>query len=140
MPRVDDEGGYTLSEVLVALVIVGVAIVAIIGSLGSSVFISRVHRDIVTSDATVRRYAEQLTVATYVPCATPAQYPAMQNVPLGFTATITAIQYADAEAAAPTFGVTCATNPTHEIQRITLVAQRAGGSGHQTLQIVKRAS
>jgi hypothetical protein len=112
----------------------------VIGSLGSSIFVSRVHRDIVTADATVRRYAEQLVAAPYVPCATAAQYPAMTNVPAGYTATIIAIAYANEEDAAPAFGPTCAPSPLHEIQRITITARRTNGAGVQRLDIVKRAS
>jgi prepilin-type N-terminal cleavage/methylation domain-containing protein len=139
-----DESGYTLSEVLVALVIVSTAIVAIIGSLGSSVFVSRVHRDIVTSDAAVRRYAEQLVATDFTPCAQLAglvKYPDMSGAPAGYTVAITRIEYADASQAAPAFGPTCAANPNNEVQQLTLEAHRnAGGSGKQTLQIVKRGS
>ena len=135
-----DEAGYTLSEVLVALIITAVAIVAIIGSVGSSIVVSRAHRDIVTSDASVRRYAEQLIASPYVPCATTGAYPPMAGTPVGYTVSISAIEYADADAAAPTFGATCAVNPTHESERITIVARRTGANVAQTLQIVKRAS
>jgi prepilin-type N-terminal cleavage/methylation domain-containing protein len=136
----DREGGYTLSEVLVAVVILGVAIVGIVGSLGSSLFISRVNRDIVTSDATVRRYAEQLIRTSYVPCATPAQYPAMTGVPAGYTVSIVSpIQYEDGAADTPTFGPACAADGNNESQLITLEARRTSGTGLQRLQIVKRA-
>jgi prepilin-type N-terminal cleavage/methylation domain-containing protein len=141
--RCRGEGGYTLSEVLVAVVILGVGVVAIVGALGSSIFTARVHRDIVTSDAVVRQYAEQLTRAVYTPCATPAAgYPAMTGVPADYSVSIVDIDYADAADPAPVFGDGCVANPNNEVQRITLEASHTGGQkvGAQRLQVVKRSS
>jgi prepilin-type N-terminal cleavage/methylation domain-containing protein len=140
--RCRGEGGYTLSEVLVAVIILGVGVVAIVGALGSSIFTSRVHRDIVTSDATVRQYAEQLTRVVYAPCATPATYPAMTGVPAGYTVTIVDVDYADGSDGAPAFSDSCAANPANEVQRITLEAHHTGSekAGIQRLQFVKRSS
>jgi len=134
------EAGYTLSEVLIAVVIRGVAVVAIVGSLGSSLFVSRAHRDIVTSDALVRRYAEQITNTAFVNCAT--TYPNMTGVPAGYTVSITSIRHADGSVSPNSWGTNDAAHcpPTNEVQLITVQAQRtSGGTGVQHLQIVKRA-
>ena len=50
--------GYTLTEVLIAVTILMVAVTVIVGAMASGIVGSRIHRDIVTSDAVVRSYAE----------------------------------------------------------------------------------
>jgi prepilin-type N-terminal cleavage/methylation domain-containing protein len=131
------EAGYTLTEVLVAVTILTVAIVVIVGAMSSGILASRVHRDIVTSDAVVRQYAEQLVSVSYVSCAntTSSQYPAMSNVPAGYTATIASIKYWNGSTPAA-FGTTCGTDAG--VQQITIEAHRATGAGSQTLQVLKR--
>jgi prepilin-type N-terminal cleavage/methylation domain-containing protein len=139
-PRAGREAGYTLSEVLIAVVILGVAVVAVVGSLGSSIFVTRAHRDIVTSDALVRRYAEQLTQATFAPCAT--TYTGLSGVPAGYTVSIVSIEHADGSVSPTGWGPADAAHcpATNEVQRITVQAQRTSqGTGVQRLQIIKRA-
>jgi prepilin-type N-terminal cleavage/methylation domain-containing protein len=134
----EGQAGYTLSEVLIAVVILAVAITSIVGAIGSSMFATRVHRDIVTADVVARGYAEQLVNATYAPCATPASYPAMLGVPASFTASITSVKYWDGTSTNPAaFGTTCTAD--HGVQQMTIVARRTNGAGLQTLQIVKRS-
>jgi prepilin-type N-terminal cleavage/methylation domain-containing protein len=134
------ERGYTLTEVLVAVSILAVAVVVIVGAIGSSIFASGVHRDIVTSDAVVRRYAEQLVAKTtvYVSCAAPAQYPALANPPTGYSAAITDVDYWNGSSSPATFDEECTTDAG--VQKITVQAQRTDGAGLQTLQFVKRSS
>jgi prepilin-type N-terminal cleavage/methylation domain-containing protein len=132
------QAGYTLSEVLVAVVILAVSVTAIVGAIGSSIFASHVHRDIVTSDAVVRDYAEQLMNATYVSCATPASYAAMTGLPAGFTVSITTVKYWDGTSTNPAvFGPACGTD--HGVEQMTIVGRRINSAGAQTLQIVKRS-
>jgi prepilin-type N-terminal cleavage/methylation domain-containing protein len=133
-----DESGFTLSEVCIALVIVGVAIVSIVGSVGTAMFASKVHRDIASSDAVVRQYAEQLVATPYLNCAAPNGYPAMTGVPADFTATIVRVDYWNGSNTNAQFVAGCTTDSG--AQRLTLRASRANGAGTQTLQIVKRAS
>lgn len=143
----ESEAGYTLTEVLVALMILSVAIVAIVGAMGSSIFSSRVHRSVVTGDTAVRAYAEQILQGGYVPCATPSganQYPTMTNAPGGFTVTITNITYYTGTAPGvgnvPTaqFSPTCP-SPDNAAQKIVILAQPLNNAGKQSLAIVKRA-
>jgi prepilin-type N-terminal cleavage/methylation domain-containing protein len=139
------DAGYTLTEVLVAVVIMSVAITALLGSIASEVFTARVHRDIVTSDAVARFYAEQLlndqydrnctgpgAPLTYQLTGLPSQY-------AGYSASIVQIQYADASANSPVFSSTCAANAAHEMERITIKAGRGPTYvGQQQIQIIKR--
>jgi type II secretory pathway pseudopilin PulG len=66
----DLEGGFTLAEVLGALLILSIAVMTIISAIGTSIIASDVQRKLVTEDAVVRAYAEALSAAPYVNCAT----------------------------------------------------------------------
>lgn len=142
-----DEGGYTLSEVLIAVVILGVAITAMIGSLSSVLFTTRANRNLATADSAVRAYAEQLVATQYQPCAPltgVGSYSPMMNMPSAFSVTITKIEYGDALTGSnptETFSTTldtCRTGGDSGVERITIVAQPVSGPGSQTLQIIKR--
>lgn len=132
-----DERGYTLSEVCIAVVILTFAITAAIGALASAIVVSRQHRDVVTSDSIVRQYAEQLIAAPYHDCATGAYYLTNNPPPniTNYTVAITSIAYGSTDNP-PVFSGTCATD--NGTQLIRIQAQRSGGLGMQTLQIVKR--
>jgi len=134
------ESGYTLSEVCIAVVILAVAVTAAVGSLASAIFVSRQHRSVVTSDAVVRRYAEQLELANYIDCGTGPAYIAANApapaLPANFTMTVT-VTYADTNNPA-NFGATCPSNPDNGAQLMRIVAQGPSGIGSQSLQVVKR--
>lgn len=90
------EQGESLLELLIAVAIMGLAVVALMAGLVTSVLISDVHRKQATAGTTVRDYAEaiQTFVASgnYVDsCASIAPYnlPAF-SVPAGYTKSIVA--------------------------------------------------
>lgn len=60
------EAGTTLVEVLITVMILGVAFVAILGGMGTSFGLSALHREQARVETEVRRYAEALKKATYV--------------------------------------------------------------------------
>jgi prepilin-type N-terminal cleavage/methylation domain-containing protein len=92
-PHADAEAGVTLIELLVTISIMGIAMVALVGSLGSVVFGSDIHRKQARSDIVLRAYAEALdqtdmntgscatAVAAYAPSGV-----GYTSVPAGFTA------------------------------------------------------
>lgn len=86
--RADPERGETLLELLIALVIMGIAVVAIIGGLASSITMSGLHRAQSTAGVIVRDYAESVQAYVngtgYTPCAAPSAYAASQ---VGYTST-----------------------------------------------------
>lgn len=131
------ETGYTLTEVLVAVTILTVAIVVILGAMSDGILASRVHRNIVTSDAVARSYADQIIAGPYMPCATPTT-PAYQmaNPPAGYSAQITSVSYWVAGSKPATFGSTCSTDAG--AQQISIVVKSTTGPGAQALQFVKR--
>lgn len=85
------EAGVSLVEVLVAVVLLGSAVLALVGGLGSVVSSSDRHRRTATADTVARSYTEalKLTVSTR-PAATwcsPSAYNVSANytVPAGYT-------------------------------------------------------
>jgi type II secretory pathway pseudopilin PulG len=76
--RVSGDRGETLLELLVAVTIMGITVVAIVGGLGTAIHVSDIHRKQASAGAYVRDYAEAIenAVATggYVACATTADY------------------------------------------------------------------
>jgi type II secretory pathway pseudopilin PulG len=133
--RLSGDDGYTLTEVLVALVMLSLSITAIVAAIGSSIFTSRVHRALVTGDAAARAYSAQIAQDLYVPCAT--TYPAMTNPPGGMTVTITSITYWNGSASGSNFVSGCGTD--NGAQQIVITATPANGAGKQLLSMVKRA-
>jgi type II secretory pathway pseudopilin PulG len=121
------DAGDTLAEVLVALLIVSLAVVALIGGLGSSIGASTQHKGLSTVDTMLKSYAETIKYRTqlqssplFTQCATvttpsptsPASSPSMYNgSPINFTdptnysIVITGIQFWNS--ATSTYGPTC---------------------------------
>jgi len=140
--RPDD--GATLVETLVALVILGIAGVAILAGLQLSVTASDIHRKQTTDGGYVRGYAEAIekylaTNTNYVKCAGANAYsPAVvgYSVPSGHSA-----QQAAAVPLAGN-GITQLTCPGGDqgIQRLQLAVANTDGRATETLTIVVRRS
>jgi Tfp pilus assembly protein PilV len=93
--RIRDEHGESLLELLIAITIMGIAVVAIMAGLTTSILMSDIHRKQATAGTAVRDYAEALqnfvAADNYVACATPASY-ALPGfaVPAGYAKTVVA--------------------------------------------------
>jgi type II secretory pathway pseudopilin PulG len=99
-----DDKGETLLELLIAVVILSIAVVAIVGGIGVSVMMSDIHRKQTTAGAYAKDYAEAIesTVAGggYVSCVTGTSYPvptslASDPVYTGYSAAlvVTSVRY-----------------------------------------------
>jgi prepilin-type N-terminal cleavage/methylation domain-containing protein len=95
-----EDRGETLIELLVALSILGIALVAIVGALGASITMSDVHRKQSTAGAEVRNYAElvenYVAGTGYSACAAPTAYAAATvgyAAPTGYTAAPATVKY-----------------------------------------------
>lgn len=101
LPEADRERGETLLELLIALTIMSIAVVAIVGGLVAGVAVSDIHRKQSTAGAAVRDYAEivekYVAGAPYTSCAAPSAYaPATVGFTVpsgGYTATAVALRY-----------------------------------------------
>jgi type II secretory pathway pseudopilin PulG len=139
--RERDARGETLIELLVAMTILGIAVVALVGGIGTSVVMSDIHRKQATAEAVIHTYAEAIEgsvaapTTSYVACPTLTTYgsPPGFTVPSGFTATVTAIAYREASGA---FATTCSSNIG--IQRLTLSVRSGDAKAKETLNVFLR--
>jgi prepilin-type N-terminal cleavage/methylation domain-containing protein len=142
LPRaLDDDAGFSLAEIMVTIVIVGIAFAAILGGMATSIVVSDVHRKQASADALARSAAEALKDqgVAYVDCAGPNAYDsALPTDPSGVSsASISSIEYWDGNLTSTdpaTFSGSCGQD--HGVQLITVVA--SGGQATETVQFVKR--
>ncbi len=140
--RVHGDAGFSLPEVLLTVVIVGIAFAAILGGMVTSIVVSDLHRKQAAADALVRSAAEALKdpAVAYVDCAGPNAYrDALPAAPSGFAVQVSQVAYWDGASSDPmTFSGSCP-SPDRGAQRITLVASSTDGRASETLEIVKRS-
>jgi type II secretory pathway pseudopilin PulG len=94
-PRPANDQGETLLELIIAVAIMGIAVVSIVSGLVTSILMSDVHRKESSAGAYVRDYAENVenTVAAggYVTAATTTSYPYTPS-DSRYTASITTVR------------------------------------------------
>jgi prepilin-type N-terminal cleavage/methylation domain-containing protein len=141
--RADSEAGFSLAEILVTIVIVGVAFTAILDGMMTSITSSRLQRNEAAADALARDAAEAVKNVTVAyanapGCAVPGTYTSAL-VPFP-GASIFKVEYWNGAPAAPgaPYPVTfppgyCTDNG---LQRITISATSQGVT--ETVQILKR--
>jgi len=108
------ESGDTLVEVLLAIVILGIASLAVILAFATSISGSAEHRSLATFDTVLRSASEEVvsqlqqqTASEFGTCTNPApSYNVTFSLPTGYQATITQVQYWNGNS----FGSTCETN------------------------------
>ena len=145
------DSGVTLVELLVTVAILGIAFVALVGGMTTSVVGSDLHRKEATAESLVRGYAEGVKAKTvaYADCATPAQYsPAAVgfSTPSGYTPSVSRVEYWQPDAVNPNTGTfvsslgTCSKTPPRDngVQRISVRVASADGRATEQIQIVKR--
>ncbi|MET8755774.1 type II secretion system protein [Streptomyces sp. NPDC004667] len=128
------EEGETLIEVLVAVVLMGVAFVTIFGGIGTAIISSVRQQKVTGADSVIRSAAEKVVSDPYVSCAGGYETPAP---PPGYTMTVT-IEYWDGVG---TFAKACPTADTG-VQKVTLTLHSTGPHPVKdaTLEVVKRES
>jgi prepilin-type N-terminal cleavage/methylation domain-containing protein len=142
-PLPNDEAGFSLVEVLITVVIVGIAFAAILGGMVTSIVVSDVHRKQASSDALARSAAEALKdqAVAYVNCAAPNDYAsALPPAPGGYGVSVSSVQYWDGTSSDPvSFSESCP-SPDKGMQLITVVAGSGDGRASETVEFVKRAT
>jgi prepilin-type N-terminal cleavage/methylation domain-containing protein len=149
-PAIHGDNGFSLAEVLVTIVIVGITFTAILGGLMTSIRVSDLQRTEATADAVARSGAEWVKDSVrnpYVNCGGIGAYSlAGLPTPGGYSATITSVEYWDGAAPATTgtydlpshIQAACPTGGDKGLQRITIVATSSDGQAAETVQITKR--
>lgn len=140
----DDDRGETLVEVLAAVVILGIAGVAVMAGLGLAVKSSDIHRKQTTGGAYVKSFAEAIEnyvgapgVANYKACAGTDFYTGKVSLslPAGYIATQGAARSVGADGVA---AAGCSVATDTGVQRVALDVKSADGRVDESLVIVLR--
>ena len=135
-----DDRGETLIEIIAAVSILGIAAVAIAGTMTISVKVSDYHRKESDAGAAARNYAE--AIERYVAAAAPnymncAAANAYSPSAVGFTV---AGGYSASQSAAQTWNgsswVACTTDPG--VQQVTVTVASADGRATENLTVILR--
>jgi hypothetical protein len=140
------EDGETLVELLVAVIVMGTAVVAVVTSLLSAAIASQTARQLVASGNQATTVAELIQNASYSDCISQnnpyvASYSSPHyTLPTGYTMKVTAAYLHSQTSTTPTFDPTCP-SVDQGLQQITVkVRHSAAGGSHRwvTVTIVKR--
>jgi prepilin-type N-terminal cleavage/methylation domain-containing protein len=146
----DAEAGFSLPEVLVTIVIVGVTFTALLGGLMTSIRVSSLHRQQATADAVARSAAEWVKDSKanpYHPCATSGWYSfGGLPVPSGYSVSIPVGGVENWTPGAtpfptsysPQFQTSQAGCTDRGLQRITIDVVSSDSQVRQTVQVLKR--
>jgi prepilin-type N-terminal cleavage/methylation domain-containing protein len=130
----DSEAGLTLVEVLLAVAILGIGVVAVVGGMMTSIKSSDMERRAADGQTALRAYAEAVAGATYAACAT--SYAATGfAAPAEFTASMSVSYW---NAASSSFGSTCTAATDSGLQKVALTVAATDGRATETLSIAKR--
>ncbi|MEV6928365.1 prepilin-type N-terminal cleavage/methylation domain-containing protein [Dactylosporangium sp. NPDC051485] len=140
-----NDRGETLIELLVTVIIVGVAVVALVGGIATSVRMSDIHRKQAQAGAYVRAFGEAIenSVSTgaptkYTACAGTATYstayPAHPDGGTAYTAAITAVTYWNPTSNA--FAASCTTDSG--VQKVSLKVSTSDNKVAETLDVIIR--
>lgn len=144
------EDGFSLVELMVTIVIVGVTFAALLGGLMTTITVSSLHRKQATADSVARSAAEWVkdSVANpYSNCAAVGAY-SLSSLPKpsGYSVSITNVEYWDgAIPAAGTpysldshLGSSCPGGGDKGVQRITIVVTSSDAQVSESVQVLKR--
>ena len=138
------EAGETLVELLVTIVIMGIAFTGVLAGLGMAAVSSGVHREAATGETLVRDAAETLLdpAVAYVPCATTASYGLKGlTIPKGYAIAVREVGYWDGQNPAryPTALATCP-SADNGVQRLTIaVTSTDARAATESVEIIKRS-
>jgi prepilin-type N-terminal cleavage/methylation domain-containing protein len=136
------EAGFSLPEILLTILIVGIGFGAILGGMMTSITVSDLHRKQATADTVLRDAAERVKDPgqAYKPCATtsgPNSYN-VPSAPSGYAVSVSSVEYWDGTSSNPLTFVSSCPSPDKGIQRVTVVAASSDGRANETVTIVKR--
>jgi Tfp pilus assembly protein PilV len=135
-----NDDGETLIELIIAVAIMGIAVVAIVGGIATTILMSDIHRKQTTAGAYVRDYAEAVaghynasaSLSSYSP-STAIGF-VLDPATTGFTATPTSVKCWDDTVSA--FGTTC--SGSSPVQQVTLSVASNDLRASESLVVVVR--
>jgi Tfp pilus assembly protein PilV len=135
-----DEAGESLVEVLVAVTIMGFAVVAIVSGIGTTILMTDVHRKQATAGVLVRNYAEAVekyvASGSYDSSASPNYLPAtvgFSSPSANFTPSVQSVQCWDDTNKA---FVTCAAGS--KVQRVLVKVNSSDQRASEALAVIVR--
>jgi type II secretory pathway pseudopilin PulG len=138
-PRIAEERGETLIELLLTIVIMGITVVAVVGGLLAAIRMSDIHRRQATAGAAARDYVENVdrfvAGTGYVGCAGSSAYaPATVgfSAPAGFTAAVVSVRFWTGTA------WTSSCSSDQGLQQLTVQVQSADGRATEQAVVVLR--
>jgi prepilin-type N-terminal cleavage/methylation domain-containing protein len=135
---VRSEAGMTLVELLMAVAIIGIAVVSIVGAMGTSIIGTDRHRKQAQAHTVLLSAVDSVKSQTYVPCATAGSYTPATGVtlPAGWTAsyvTVQSVTYWNGL----TFGPS-ACSPDPKLQLVKVQVATPDGRATESVSVVKR--
>lgn len=129
------DSGETLLELIIAVVILGIAGVAIVGGFATVILVSDYHRKEATAGTAAHDYAEAIETAVasggYKSSCTPGY---AYTPPAGFTAQISAVRFWTGSA----FQSTCDASADQGLQQVTVQVSSTDKRATEQLVIVVR--
>ena len=136
--RSSNDEGETLIELIIAVAIMGIAVVAIVGGIATTIVMADVHRKQASAGAYVRDYAEAVS-GHYSASASPGSYAqstaigfVLDPATTGFAATVTSVKCWDGKVFS-----TC-TTANNDVQQVTLAVASTDTRASESLAVVVR--
>jgi hypothetical protein len=132
---IPDDRGATLVETLVAVVVLGTAGLAVVGSMYTSIAVSDVHRKQATAGTIAREYSEKIAGLPYTECGGPGDYmiTAAEDAAAakGYSAAVDTVEYWTGSS----WNSACSSSG---LQRVTVVAESSDGRATEGSVVVVR--
>jgi Tfp pilus assembly protein PilE len=133
--RIATEQGETLIELVIAIAILGVCVVAIGSGVAASVVVSGTHRDLADASQILHNDAEALEADPYVPCATATSYAVPSQAGTGWRNPTVTVKYWNGSSFPQ--GGSCSSD--QGLQQVTLTLTNKSGRVTQSLTLVLRS-
>jgi prepilin-type N-terminal cleavage/methylation domain-containing protein len=145
--RWDSEAGFTLVELLLAIVVLSIGAVAVLGALRLDVNFGRMQRNLSTAELALGSFAEHVKAESYIDCAFASDY-IWPSAPAGVTATIVEVAYlrntafADGKVISEDdFDVNCGPgDPDEGLQLVRLRVDSSGATAALETAVIKRSA
>ena len=140
------EAGTTLIELIVAVAIMGFAMLAILGGIGTAIIFTDIQRREAATGLVLTSTAEKLVSDGYTPCAGPGTYQVPSPDPAVFTLTVTKVRFWDPSSntfvAVPSCNADPAAGPVNDnglqLLDLSVVAKSGRRTSGSDIQVVKR--